>query len=145
MTRLVTDHLMRIIRFQYSPMLLLTFSPSMSVPYLQENSSVLRLPRRWCFLRMANTMNFEIPRVAKKASERMLEMELPSNLLNYKRNRLIPQAIEIGGACWIRKRSVKFQIICFFTHRERCLSQEERDSDNERSGTEKRAVTRKTK
>jgi hypothetical protein len=48
---------------------------------------------------MANTMNFEIPRVAKKASERMLEMELPSNLLNYKRNRLIPQAIEIGGAC----------------------------------------------
>jgi hypothetical protein len=48
---------------------------------------------------MANTMNFERPTVPKKASESMLEMELPSNFLNYKRNRLIPQAIEIGGAC----------------------------------------------
>jgi hypothetical protein len=32
-------------------------------------------------------------------NDNTLEMLVPSNLLNFKRYRLIPHAIEIGGAC----------------------------------------------
>jgi hypothetical protein len=43
-------------------------------------------------------------------------------IINLTSKRLIPQAIEMGGACWMMNLSVVFQTIYFLSHRETRLT-----------------------
>jgi hypothetical protein len=66
-------------------------------------------------------------------------------VLNFKRYKLIPHAIEIGGAYWTKKRIVKFHIICFLSHNEKRLINDHRDSKREIRGTSSKVIKSKTK
>jgi len=78
-------------------------------------------------------------------NDNMLDMLVPSNLSKVRRYRFMPHAIEIGGAYWTKNFKVKFQIMCFFTHKEKRLINDHRDSKGVRIGTSINDPDRKTK
>ncbi len=80
-----------------------------------------------------------------KTNDSTLEILVPSNVLNFNKYRLIPHAIEMGGAYWTKKHRVKFHIMWPFNHRENLFINDQRDSKGDRRATRIKDASKNTK